>query len=141
MIAFHSPDGAHETGLLRCLTEKKAETPADGTQRGTFSGPVLKQELRNYRRFPTNFKAIEADFLLVERVEIELSLELLELIKARTCAGRIPFCNNNIQSENRARGTERRDQSGFMTWRRRMPSDCEAESNTNLWRICQVRSG
>jgi hypothetical protein len=35
--------GVHETGLLRCLAEKKAETPAGCTKGSTFSGPALKQ--------------------------------------------------------------------------------------------------
>ena len=40
LIAFHSLDGVYETGLLICLPEKMAETPAGSTKRSAFSCPV-----------------------------------------------------------------------------------------------------
>lgn len=40
MIAFHSPDGVYEAGLLGCPPEKKAAKPACVVEQVTFSGPV-----------------------------------------------------------------------------------------------------
>jgi hypothetical protein len=40
VIAWHSPDGVIETGLLGCPPEKKAATLADSNEQDTFSGPV-----------------------------------------------------------------------------------------------------
>ena len=47
VIALHSPDGADETGLHACPSEKMAENFACGVQRDTFSGPVSERDLRN----------------------------------------------------------------------------------------------
>jgi hypothetical protein len=40
VIAFHSPKGVVETGLLICLPEKKAAKLASDIEEDTFSGPV-----------------------------------------------------------------------------------------------------
>jgi hypothetical protein len=42
--------------------------------------------------------------LLVEREEFELPIEFLKPVRARPCGSCIPFCNNNIQSENGTKG-------------------------------------
>jgi hypothetical protein len=51
VIAFRSPKGVFETGLLGWLPERMAAKPAGSIEQDTFSGPVSEQELRNCAHF------------------------------------------------------------------------------------------
>jgi hypothetical protein len=63
VIAFHSPVGVAETGLLKRLSEKGAAKLAHGVARGTFSGPVCAEDSRNCRQFKRFHKNCRQVFL------------------------------------------------------------------------------
>jgi hypothetical protein len=97
--------GARGIRTLRTVYEKNPKKRSNGDAR-TLS--PIRFEGRNRRIAPIsrNFRSTPRGFLcdsncLVERVEIELSIEFLEPARARTSGTCIPFSNNNIQSENR----------------------------------------
>src|ERR1035438_6945381 len=68
---------------------------------------LVRFESKNCRiaAFSSDFQSNPGGFLcpsdwLVEREEFELPIEFLKPVRARPCGSCIPFCNNNIQSEN-----------------------------------------
>src|SRR5580658_910879 len=62
MIAFHSPDGVYQTGLLRCLAEKNAETPATARS-GALSLVRFESKRRGIAPISRDFQSNPGRFL------------------------------------------------------------------------------